>query len=166
MASFGLWNSLLLPFAIRALNASEFEYGLQEGLTSVGFVLGSLLMARLADRIREGQWITLSFIGMGIIGALYAMSTTIPLAIALVMISGFLNAPSAIGRRLVIQRNTTREVRGRVNSAFFVSRDIIFLLGMAAAGLADLIDVRMMVLGSSVLLAAAGVLTFFLPGLG
>ena len=27
--SFGLWNSLLLPFAIRALQASEFEYGVQ-----------------------------------------------------------------------------------------------------------------------------------------
>jgi DHA3 family macrolide efflux protein-like MFS transporter len=166
MVSFGLWNSLLLPFAIRALNATEFEYGLQEGLTSVGFVIGSLLMANLADRIREGQWITLSFLGMGIIGAFYALSSSIPLAIALVMVSGFLNAPSAIGRRLVIQRNTTREVRGRVNSAFFVSRDVIFLLGMGAAGLADLIDVRLMILVSSILLAGAGILTFFMPGLG
>ena len=33
--SFGLWNVLLLPFAINALGATEFEYGLQEGLTSV-----------------------------------------------------------------------------------------------------------------------------------
>jgi CRP-like cAMP-binding protein/sugar phosphate permease len=166
MVSFGLWNSLLLPFAIRALNATEFEYGLQEGLTSVGFVIASLLMARLADRLREGQWITLSFLGMGIVGVFYAMTSSIPVAIGLVMVSGFLNAPSSIGRRLVIQRNTTREVRGRVNSAFFVSRDIIFLIGMAAAGLADLINVRVMILGSSVLLAGAGALTLFLPGLG
>jgi MFS family permease len=166
MVSFGLWNSLLLPFAIRALKATEFEYGLQEGLTSVGFVIASLLMARLADRLREGQWITLSFLGMGIVGVFYAMSSSIPLAIGLVMVSGFLNAPSSIGRRLVIQRNTTREVRGRVNSAFFVSRDIIFLIGMAAAGLADLINVRLMVLGSAILLAGAGALTIFLPGLG
>jgi CRP-like cAMP-binding protein/sugar phosphate permease len=166
MVSFGLWNSLLLPFAIRALNATEFEYGLQEGLTSVGFVIASLLMARLADRLREGQWITLSFLGMGIVGVVYAMTSSIPVAIGLVMVSGFLNAPSSIGRRLVIQRNTTREVRGRVNSAFFVSRDIIFLIGMAAAGLADLINVRLMILGSSVLLMGAGALTLFLPGLG
>jgi DHA3 family macrolide efflux protein-like MFS transporter len=166
MVSFGLWNSLLLPFAIRALKATEFEYGLQEGLTSVGFVIASLLMARLADRLREGQWITLSFLGMSIVGVFYAMTSSIPLAIGLVMVSGFLNAPSSIGRRLVIQRNTTREVRGRVNSAFFVSRDIIFLIGMAAAGLADLINVRLMVLGSAILLAGAGALTIFLPGLG
>lgn len=166
MVSFGLWNSLLLPFAIRALKATEFEYGLQEGLTSVGFVIASLLMASLAGRLREGQWITLSFLGMGTVGVFYAMASSIPLAIGLVMLSGFMNAPSSIGRRLVIQRNTTREVRGRVNSAFFVSRDIIFLIGMAAAGLADLINVRVMVLGSSILLAGAGALTVFLPGLG
>jgi MFS family permease len=54
--SFGLWNVLLLPFAITILNATEFEYGLQEGLTSVGFVVGSLFMAKYTDRLREGQW--------------------------------------------------------------------------------------------------------------
>ena len=35
--AFGLINALLLPFALRALGATEFEYGLQEGLTSIGF---------------------------------------------------------------------------------------------------------------------------------
>ena len=39
-----------------------------------------------------------------------------------------------VGRSLLIQRNTTREVRGRVNSAFFVARDTVFMVGMAAAG--------------------------------
>ncbi len=53
--SFGLWNVLLLPFAITVLMATEFEYGLQEGLTSLGFVVGSLLMAKITDRLREGQ---------------------------------------------------------------------------------------------------------------
>ena len=46
--SFGLWNVLLLPFSIRELGATEFEYGLQEGLTSVGFVVGSFFMARFS----------------------------------------------------------------------------------------------------------------------
>src|SRR6266508_3665275 len=39
--SFGLWNVLLLPMSLRELHATEFQYGLQEGLTSVGFVFGS-----------------------------------------------------------------------------------------------------------------------------
>ena len=48
-------NVLLLPFAITVLMATEFEYGLQEGLTSVGFVVGSLFMAKYTDRLREGS---------------------------------------------------------------------------------------------------------------
>ena len=164
--SFGLWNSLLLPFALRSLQATEFEYGLQEALTSVGFVIGSFLMARLADRLREGQWIALSFIGMGLVGALYAGSRSVAIAIALVALSGFANAPSSIARRLAIQRNAPREVRGRIASAFFVSRDVVLLLGMAAAGLADVVDVRLMVLASAILLLGAGALAVALPGLG
>ena len=44
--SFGLWNVLLLPMAIKVLGATEFQYGIQEGVTSIGFVIGSLFMAR------------------------------------------------------------------------------------------------------------------------
>jgi len=164
--SFGLWNVLLLPFAVRALHATEFEYGLQEGLTSVGFVMCSLLMARLADRLREGQWVTISLVGMGLAGVFYALSTSVPIAIALVMVSGFMNAPYSVARRLLVQRNTPREMRGRVNSALFVTRDVVFLIGMVAAGLADVIDVRVLMLSSSVLVLVPGLLALVLPGLG
>jgi MFS family permease len=164
--SFGLWNSLLLPFAERALHATEFEYGIQEAMTSIGFVLGSFLMVRLADRLREGQWLTISFVVMGVVGILYAFVVSIPFAILLVTLSGFFNAPSSIARRLVIQRNTPREFRGRVNSAFFVSRDVIFMVGMVAAGLADLMNIRYLVGFSAILLLGVGFLALFMPGLG
>lgn len=161
-----LWNTLLLPFAEQALGASEFEFGLMEGLTSVGFVLSSLMMARLADRLREGQWIALGLIGFGVIGSIYSRVTSIPLAIGLVMLSGFTNAPFSISRQLLVQRNTTREVRGRVNSAYSVVVSVIGLLGMAAAGLADVIPVRTMVLMCGLAVGAAGLLAAVLPGIG
>ncbi len=164
--AFGLWNALLLPFARQALQATEFEYGLQEGLTSIGFVIGSLLMARFAGRLREGQWLTISFIGMGLVNAVYSQMTSIPLAILFVMISGFSNAPSSIARGLIVQRNTPREVRGRVNSVFSVARNFAFLIGMAAAGLADAWGVRALTLISAALTLAPGALALFLPGLG
>jgi DHA3 family macrolide efflux protein-like MFS transporter len=164
--SFGLWNVLLLPFAIEALHATEFEYGIQEGMTSIGFVVGSLLMARFADRFREGSWIVVATIAMGIAGVAYGFATTIPVAIILVTISGFFNAPSSIARRVLMQRNTPRELRGRVFSAFAVARDVVFLVGIALAGLADLIDVRILVVVSSLVLVVAGLVTAILPGLG
>jgi CRP-like cAMP-binding protein/sugar phosphate permease len=164
--SFGLWNVLLLPFAIKALHATEFEYGLQEGLTSVGFVVGSLMMARFAERFREGSWIVVSTVAMGLAGILYGFSTSIVLAILLVTISGFFNAPSSIARRVLLQRATPRELRGRVFSAFAVARDVLFLVGISLAGLADIIDIRLLIVVSSILLVGAGLFAGILPGIG
>jgi hypothetical protein len=166
LVSFGLSNTLLLPFALKALNATEFEYGLQEGLTSIGFVLASLLMATVFDRLQPGAWLAISFLGMGLIGVVYSFLHSVPLAIALIAFSGFFNAPSSIGRRVIVQRNTPPEMRGRVSSAFFVARDVLFLIGMSAAGLADFMDVRLLYLISALMLVAGGVALLFLPELG
>jgi CRP-like cAMP-binding protein/predicted MFS family arabinose efflux permease len=164
--SFGLVNSLLLPFVTRALNASEFEYGLQEGLTSVGFVIASLLMASYLDRWREGQWMVVGLMGMGLSALVYSQLHSVPFAIAVQMMSGFMNAPYAIARRLLVQRNTGVEVRGRVASAYFVSSNMFFLVGMAAAGLADVIDVRLLYLLGGLVTLGCGAWAMVLPGIG
>ena len=163
--SFGMWNVLLLPFSLKELGATEFQYGLQEGLTSVGFVVGSFFMARFSAKLPEPLWLVVSMVGMGVAGALYGLSTSIPVAIALVMVSGFFNAPSSIARSVLLQRNTPREMRGRVFSAFYVMRDVIFVLGMAAAGLADVLGIRQLILFASGLLFVAAAVTVFAPGL-
>ena len=164
--SFGLANSLLLPFATRALNASEFEYGLQEGLTSVGFVAASLLMAGLLNRWREGQWMVVGLMGMGLSTLVYSQLHSIPLAIGIQMISGFWNSPYAIARRLLVQRNTAAEVRGRVISSFYVASNLFFLVGMAAAGLADVMDVRLLYLLGGLVTIGCGAWALVLPGIG
>jgi CRP-like cAMP-binding protein/predicted MFS family arabinose efflux permease len=164
--SFGLWNVLLLPFSVRVLGATPFEYGLQEALTSVGFVAGSLFMARFSGKLPETLWIVVSLLGMGIAGILYGLAVSIPFAIAMVTISGFLNSPGSVSRSVLLQRNTPREMRGRVFSAYYVMRDVIFLLGMAAAGLADVIDIRALVIFASVLLIVGAGVTLVSPGLG
>lgn len=164
--SFGLSNTLLLPFALKALGATEFEYGVQEAMTSVGFVIGSLWMARASDRLREGQWIALALLGMGLAGIGYASTRTVGPAIAIIAISGLLNAPLSIARSLVMQRYTPREMRGLVNSAFFVCRDVLFLVGMAAAGLADVFPIRLVYLAGALMTLGAGAWALVIPGLG
>jgi DHA3 family macrolide efflux protein-like MFS transporter len=166
MIAFGLQNVLLLPFAIQVLEATEFEYGLQEAITSIGFVIGSLLMARYADRIREGSWLVLSFLGMGIAGLAYAASSNVWQAIVLIGIAGVLNAPSFVATRLINQRNTPREMRGRVFSTSYVLRDVVYLVGMGLAGLADVWDVRLMFALSSGILIVIALAGSRLPGIG
>jgi MFS family permease len=166
MVAFGLWNVLLLPMAIKVLHATEFEYGLQEGVTSVGFVVGSLLMARYGDRLAEGTWMIVGTIFMGVFGVLYGLAPNIEVAIVLVMVTGFLNSPMGLGRRLLMQKNIPREMRGRVFSAFAVSRDVLFLIGMGGAALADIYPVRQLVVISSLTLIFAGILGQLLPGIG
>jgi MFS family permease len=164
--TFGLANSLLLPFAERALNATTFEYGLQEGLTSVGFVIASLLMAGYMNRWREGQWMAVGLVGMAFTAIIYSQMTIVVAAIGIQMLSGFMNAPYSIARRLLVQRNTAAEMRGRVSSAFFVASNAFFLVGMAAAGLADIINVRLLYLFMGLLTAACSIWALILPGIG
>jgi len=164
--SFGLWNVLLLPMAIKELGATEYEYGLQEGLTSVGFVVGSLFMAKYAGRLQTGLWVFVGTLGMGICGVFYGLSPTIAIAVIWVTLSGFFNSPSAVARQTLLQRNTPRELRGRVFSANFVMRDVIFLAGMAGAGLADIVDVRILLVAASLILCVVGVVALFVPGIG
>jgi len=162
----GFQNTLLLPFALQVLNGTEFDFGLQQAAEAVGVAIGSLVMARLADRIREGQWLTISYVLMALGSIWYSFANSITLGIFLIGVIGIVNAPSYIGRQLVIQRSTPRELRGRVNSAFFVVRDVTFVTGMALAGLADLFDLRMMFLFSSILFLFLGLVVLVLPGLG
>jgi CRP-like cAMP-binding protein/sugar phosphate permease len=164
--AFGLWNVLLLPFSLQVLGATEFQYGLQEGLTSVGFVVGSFFMARFSRLLPEPVWLIVALTGMGVAGALYGLSSEVGIALVLVTITGFFNAPSSIARSVLLQRNTPREMRGRVFSAFYVMRDVIFLLGMESAGLADIIDIRVLIIFSSSLLFVSAAFTFVAPGLG
>src|SRR5690242_7067323 len=109
--------------------------------------------------------LTASIVGMGIFGVLDGLAPNIQIAIVIVMITGFLNAPFGIARRTLMQRNIPRAMRGRVFSAFFVTRDVLFLIGMAGAGLADIFDVRALVVIASAVLIGAGVLHAVLPGL-
>ena len=161
---FGFGNALNLPFVLQALGATEFEYGVIEGVGLVGFVLGSVFMATRGDRLHEGQWVVGSILMMGIFMIVFGLSPSIWLALGANMLIAFMNAPSYIGRQLLIQRRTPREFRGRVNSAFLVTRDVAFVIGMASVALADVFDVRVLMLVNGLLLVLCGV-AGLLPGL-
>lgn len=164
--SYGFLNALRLPFIIDALHSTSATYGLMESLSVIGFVIASLYMARYGDRLREGQWLAISFIGMGLASVAFALISSVSAAFLIVLVDGIFAAPSVIARSLVMQRNAPREMRGRVFGNFFVLRDMMFMVGIAAAGLADLFDVRMLFLAASLYELGIGMVVLVLPGLG
>ena len=164
--AFGLWNVLLLPMAIKVLGGTEFQYGIQEGLTSVGFVCGSLFMAKYAGKLQTGLWVFVGTMGMAVLGSCTGCLATMLLAIVFVTLSGFFNSPASVARQTLLQRNTPRELRGRVFAAMFVMRDVIFLAGMAGAGLADVFNVRVLMIISSLILLGVAVAALLAPGVG
>ena len=162
----GLINALLLPYATRVLHATTIQYGLMEGFSLAGFVVASLLLAGLSRRLAQGQWLVISWLGMSL-SVLVMILTASPLvAIIINFVSGMFNSPSTVARQVIIANNTKPETRGRVFSSFFMLRSILFVLGMAAAGLADIIDLRLLLLVTAGLLLAGVAITMALPGLG
>src|SRR5262245_60094732 len=113
----GFAATVLLPFTLRALHGTEFDYGVLAGMESVGLVAGSLLMARLANRLREGQWIALSFIGMGLAAIAFSQVLAVPVGIAILMLGGMLSAPSVVARQQLIQQHTPREMRSEEHTS-------------------------------------------------
>lgn len=163
---FGFQNTLLLPYSLSVLDATEFQYSLIEASQSIGLAIGCLLMVHFADRLREGQWLSISYIVMGLLLLGFALTSRMMPAIFLMALIGLANAPSQIGRKLIIQRNTPREMRGRVASTFYIVRDTMYMFGMLLAGLGDVIDVRTLWIVSALLFVGVALITFVMPGLG
>lgn len=164
--TYGFAEVLRLPFVLTELGGTELDFGLLDSLTLLAMVAAGLLMTLYSRRLRDGQWIVLSTLGVGVASVAFATSWSVGSAIVFSMAEGFLFAPTAIAASLIIERNTPRHMRGRAFSAFFVVRDSMFLLGMLLAGLGDLFDLRLLYGLSGVVLIGAAVVAQFMPGLG
>ncbi len=165
--SFGLWNVLLLPFSLQVLGATEFQYGLQEGLTSVGFVAGSFFMARFSRLLPEPVWIIVAMIGMGV-----CRRPVRPVdpgrgrdrpgddlrLLQLAVVDRALGAaPAQHARARCAVASSRRSTSCATSSS---------CSGWPAPGLADIVDIRLLIIFASSLLFVSAAFTFVAPGLG
>jgi MFS family permease len=162
----GFSNTALLPFSQRTLHTDELGFGLLLAMESLGAICCSVLLARWADRVPAGHWLILSFLGMGLAGVAISQASSLIVGLLSLWLLGVTNAPSVIVRQLLITRNTTSEVRGRVTSAFYVARDLMYVIGMASVGLADHFELRALYLTCWSIVLVCGLVAMVLPGLG
>ena len=162
----GMGNALFLPFVLSELpGGSEFVFGVQEGVMSVGFVLGSVVMASFAARLKERAWISLCLLGIGGAFLVYALSQSVILTVVLAGLIGLFNAPAVITIKTVFQRKTPPKLRGRVLGAYYVGVDAVLVLGLLAGGLGDLLGIRTLIVVSALLTLLLGFVAAVLPGL-
>jgi MFS family permease len=162
----GFSNAALLPFSQRTLHTDESGFGLLLAMESLGAICSSLLLVRCSGRLREGQWMILSFLGMGMAGIAISQSTSLGVGLVSLWLLGATNAPSVVMRQLLITRNTPSDVRGRVTSSFFLARDLMYVIGMACVGLADHVELRVLYIASWSIVLMCGLVAMILPGLG
>ena len=162
----GMENTLLLPYVTGVLGGTSFQYGLQEGLTSICFVIGSLYMAKYACQMRDQFWIILGLVGMGVMTILYSYSTSVTFAVCIIALTGLVQSPYAVAWITLLQRNTDHEIRGRILGANMTSRNTLMILGMAAAGLADFYGARFMMQIAAWINLAIGIIALVTLGIG
>lgn len=161
----GVINTLTLPFTLAVLGASEAAFGVQEALSAVGFVVGSLVLASFASRLPERIWLALGVLGLGLAALAYALSDAVPLAVAMFTLVGLFNAPVTIAVRTMFQRRTPAALRGRVIGAYFVGVEGALVLGMGVGGLADVFGVRALLVGAALVTLLIGVWAAATPNL-
>lgn len=114
---FGPSTSLILPiFAKQVLNLNTVELGLLFSASGLGVILGALLVASLGDFKRKGELLLLSFLIWAAALLLFALSHTLWLSIAALLLLGV--GQNGVGATTItlMQTRVPPQMRGRVMS--------------------------------------------------
>ncbi|MDQ3993003.1 MAG: MFS transporter, partial [Actinomycetota bacterium] len=156
-------NVAEIALAKVALGAGDFGYGLLVGATGVGLVLGSYFAGALVERfdIARLYGASIAVIAVGVGCA--AVSPSVWLAAAFVVVLGLGNGAAVVYNALFVQRGAPDELRGRVFTVIMSSNYAVLGLAMAAAGpLTDAVGPRWVWAASAAVALAAAVLGYAL----
>lgn len=157
MLGLGAVNVLLVPFLTRILNARTEILGLFEAAQVVGMVLGSMLVASLAARLKV-QWIVAGGVGgIGLIVGLIGFADQWWMILIALFFVGLFLTPVQAAASTLMQQNVPNEKRGRAGSALNTAITLASVISMAAAGIfGDVIGIRQVffIAGGITLLAA------------
>jgi MFS family permease len=115
---FAAYRVLLPAYALDVLNAGPAGYGLLAAAPSLGALVGTPIIYRLAQRRGSGRIILLSTMGFGVTCVLFAVSPVFALSLVIALGLGFFDALAATIRMSAVQLETPDELRGRVTSLY------------------------------------------------
>ena len=128
------YSSLLPAFARDVLHSGEFGLGWLSTAVGVGALIGALTLAALGHYNRKGLLLTVGnlLFPASVIG--FAFSTSMPLSLALIAVSGFGFMVQNATVNTLIQSRVEDRLRGRVMSVYTVVFQGFFPIGALFAG--------------------------------
>ncbi len=158
----GCFGPLISIYVRDTLHASAGLFGYVSGMVGVGMLIGTQVVRRLARQSSDTGQVLSGLVGIGAGVLLLGAVPHIAAALAATFTIGFAFAAILVPAQTLIQRETPRDMLGRVGST---NASVIFLgqiLGLVLSGaLAELLGVRTVFFGCaalSVALAAGGYL--------
>lgn len=119
---FGLPYMNLMPaFATKVLGQSEFGYGMLLAMAGVGALVASLAIASLGDFRRKGWLLLASALVFGITLALFSISHSYPLSLAIIVVVGAGGTGYMAVNNTLIQSNVPPRILGRVMSIYMIT---------------------------------------------
>ncbi|SMF87897.1 hypothetical protein SAMN05661091_3997 [Paenibacillus uliginis N3/975] len=155
-------GAFMLVFVKEVLHKNEQWWGYINASYFAGAVLGGLLVVAFVDRLEKRMFsvMLLGMLGYAVLTLLFALNTSAPLALLLVLLTGPFTELAAVSRRTLIQRSAPKELLPMVFSAQSTLLNTVFgvslLLMSAAAELFGIVNMYLFAAALSVFAALVG----------
>lgn len=158
VAGLGAVFPLTFFFAVNVLNGGAAAFGALEAVTSVGFLVGSLALVALAQRVRKGRVMIAGLLVMGACLALVATTGSVWVTAVPLALFGVANAVVLIAVDTYLQESTPEGMLGRVLGTRFTLTQGTYAVSVLVGGaLAGVVDVRILFVAAGAIVAVSAV---------
>lgn len=154
---FGMSYVILLPvFARTILEVDSRGFGLLQSFSGVGALIGTLIVAYLAQAGRRGWQVLVGSAIFGSLLMLFAYSSSFALSLGLIFFLGLFNQIYLTSINTILQLNLPNDLRGRVLGLFGLTWDLMPLGGAISGTVAEFAGAPTAVAMGGFLVAALG----------
>ena len=154
---FGMSYVILLPvFARTILEVDSRGFGLLQSFSGVGALIGTLIVAYLAQAGRRGWQVLVGSAIFGSLLMLFAYSSSFALSLGLIFFLGLFNQIYLTSINTILQLNLPNDLRGRVLGLFGLTWDLMPLGGAISGTVAEFAGAPTAVALGGFLVAALG----------
>lgn len=113
---FGMPSALFPAFGTDVLGGDALTVGLLYAAPGVGALLAAVTSGWVSSVRRQGRAVVVAIIGWGVAIAIFGLSKSVAVALAMLALAGAADVVSAIFRQSIIQLSISDSIRGRLSS--------------------------------------------------